>query len=161
MKSQRSKKRIVLATTATALAVFVLGVLPAQAAGPPTTSTVVVHGLTFSEFAPDICDRLATFTFTFRTQVTHLTEHEDGSFSGSFIDIGTYHVDFVDPALADQNSQFAEAVHVTLTPGETFVVSLAFHDFPTGIRIWERFHLTEVNGSPVVEREIFKVTGCP
>ena len=89
-----------------------------------------------------------------------------GSSSFNFIDTGTYHVDFVDSALADQNSEWAEAVHATavhatLTRGGTFVVSVAFHDFPTGIRIWERFHLTEVDGSPVVEREIQKVTGCP
>lgn len=146
---------------ATALAALVLALLPAQAGAEATTSTVVLHGLTRSDFNTDICGRLATFTFTVRTQVIHLTEHEDGSFSFNFVDTGTYHVDFVDPALADQNSQWAEAVHVTLTPGGTFVVSLAFHDFPTGIRIWERFHLTEVDGSPVVEREIQEITGCP
>jgi hypothetical protein len=50
---------------------------------------------------------------------------------------------------------------VTLTPGGTFVVSVALHDFPTGIRVWERFHLTEADGSPVVERDFQKVTGCP
>lgn len=145
----------------TALAALGLAVLPAQARAEATTSTVVLHGLTRSDFNTDICGRLATFTFTTRTQVTHLTEHEDGSFSLNFIETGTYHVDFVEPALADQDSQFTEAFHATLTPGETLVVSLTFHDFPTGIRIWERLHLTEVDGSPVVEREIQKVTGCP
>ncbi len=137
------------------------GLSTAVAAAAATTSTVVLHGLTRSDVNTDICGRLATFTFTVRTQVIHLTEHEDGSFSFNFIDTGTYEVDFVDPALADQKSQWAEAVHVTLTSGGTFVVSVAFHDFPTGIRIWERFHLTEVDGSLVVEREIQKVTGCP
>ena len=145
-----------------ALAALVLAVLPTQARAEATTSTVVLHGLTQSGgFDTDICGRLASFTFTFRTQVIHLTEHEDGSFSFNFIEIGTYQVDFVDPLLADQDSQFAEAFHATLTPGETLVVSLTFHDFPSGIRIWERFQLTEVDGSPIVEREIQKVTGCP
>lgn len=50
---------------------------------------------------------------------------------------------------------------MTLTTGGTFVVSVALDDFPTGIRIWERFHLTEADGSPVVERDFQKVTGCP
>jgi hypothetical protein len=154
----RRGKTASLVVTAAAL---VLAVLPAHAAGAATTSTVVLHGLTHSELAPDICGRDAFFSFTIRTQVTHLTEHEDGSFSFNFTETGTYHVDFVDPTVADQDSQFTEAVHASLTPGGTFVVSVAFHDFPTGIRIWERFHLTEVDGSPVVEREIQKVTGCP
>lgn len=145
----------------TALAALVLAVLPAQAGAEATTSTVVLHGLTRSDFNTDICGRLATFTFTVRTQVIHLTEHEDGTFSFNFIDTGTYHVDFVDPALTDQNSQWAEAVHVTLTAGGTFVVSVALQGREGGIRISERFHLTEVDGSPVVEREIQKVTGCP
>lgn len=30
-----------------------------------------------------------------------------------------------------------------------------------GIRIFVRVHLTEVNGQPVVDREILEVTGCP
>lgn len=146
---------------ATALAALVLALLPAQAGAEATTSTVVLHGLTRSDFNTDICGRLATFTFTVRTQVIHLTEHEDGSFSFNFVDTGTYHVDFVDPALADQNSRWTEAVHVTLTPGGTFVVSVALQSFEGGIRISERFHLTEVDGRPVVEREIQKVIGCP
>ena len=74
---------------------------------------------------------------------------------------GTYHVDFLDPALADQDSQFAGPTHVTLAPSGTFVFSVAFHDFPTGLRIRQRNHLTVVDGSPVVDRDILKVTGCP
>jgi hypothetical protein len=146
---------------ATALAALVLAVLPAHARAEATTSTVVLHGLTRSDFNTDICGRLATFTFTVRTQVIHLTEHEDGSLSFNFIDTGTYHVDFVDPALADQDSQWVEAVHVTLAPGGTLVVSVAFNSREGGIRILERFHLTEVDGSPVVEREIQEITSCP
>ena len=146
---------------ATALAALVLALLPSEAGAQATTSTAVLHGLTRSDFNTDICGRLATFTFTVRTQVIHLTEHEDGSLSFNFIDTGTYHVDYVDPALADQDSQWTEAVHVTLAPGETFVVSVAFNSREGGIRILERFHLTEVDGSPVVERAIQTVTGCP
>jgi hypothetical protein len=133
---------------------------PANAA---TTTTVVIHGLTFTEFFPgDICGSRASFvTFTFDTEVTHLTEHADGSFTLEDALTGTYHVDFVDPALADQDSRQAGSTHATLTPGGMFVYSVAFHDFPTGLRIWQRIHLTVVNGNPVVDSDILKVTGCP
>jgi hypothetical protein len=85
----------------------------------------------------------------------------NGSFSFTFIETGTYTVDFEDPALSDQTSQFTGANHFTLAPGGVVVLSQTWHDFPTGLRIWERVHLTEVNGEPVVEREFRKVTGCP
>jgi hypothetical protein len=42
------------------------------------------------------------------------------------------------------------------------VVSFTFHDFSTGLRIWQRFHLTVVNGNPVVERDITRIeSACP
>jgi hypothetical protein len=146
-----------------ALAALVLSGAPMQASAKPTTSTVVVHGVTFTEFFPDdICGpRASTVTFTIRTDVRHLTERADGTFTFHFTSNGTYHVDFVDPALADQESQFTDAETFTLTPGGTQIVSVAFHDFPTGLKIWERHHLTVVDGKPVVERDILKVTGCP
>jgi len=146
-----------------ALAALVLSILPTTASAGTATSTVVVHGLTFTEFFPDdICGpRASTVSFTLRTEVIHVTEHTDGTFSFQDTNTGTYHVDFVDPALADQDSQFAESTHVTLTSGGTLVVSVAFHDFPTGIRIWQVLHLTVVDGIPIVDRDIQKVTGCP
>jgi hypothetical protein len=145
------------------LTAIVLAAAPMQASAKPTTSTVVLHGVTFTEFFPDdICGPPAsTVAFTVRTDVTHLTERADGTFTFHHTDTGTYHVDFVDPALADQDSQFTESLLITLTPGGTEVVSLAFHDFPTGLRIWQRFHLTVVDGNPLVERDVLKVTGCP
>ena len=45
---------------------------------------------------------------------------------------GNPRVDFVDPALRDQHSQFTEAAHYALTPGATEVYNLTFLDFPTG-----------------------------
>ena len=42
------------------------------------------------------------------------------------------------PALADHDSQLTESVHYMLTPGGTEVFSLAFHDFPPRIRIFEK-----------------------
>lgn len=138
-------------------------VLPAQAGAQATTSTVVTHGLSFSEFEPeDICGPRAAFIdWTIRTSVIHVTEREDGSFSVNATDTGTYHVDFVDPALADQESQFTESIHFTVTPGGTEVFTMTFHDFPTGIRIFGQAHATVVDGRLIVERDILKVTGCP
>jgi hypothetical protein len=146
-----------------ALAALALAAGPMPASAETSTSTVVVHGVTFTEFFPDdICGpRASTVSFTLRTVVMHLTEHADGTFTFHYTSTGTYHVDFVDPALADQESQFTEADTFTLTPGGTQIVSGAFHDFPTGLKIWERRHLTVVDGNPVVERDILKVTGCP
>ena len=135
----------------------------AQAAAPAQKTTVVVHGLTYSLYFPDdICGpRAATATFTVRTRVIHATEGQDGSFNVTFVDTGTYQVDFVDPTIADQDSQFTSFVHHAFTRGEVEVLTEAFHDFPTGVRIWERFHATVVAGRIVIEREVFKVTGCP
>src|SRR3954466_10528923 len=67
--------------------------------------------------------RASTVTFTVPTEVTHASEHPDGSVSFQYADTGTYHVDFVDPALADQDSQFTETQHVTPAPGGTQVIS--------------------------------------
>lgn len=148
-------------TSLTVLAM--LTVFPATAQASTSSSTVVIHGVTFTEFfSDDICGpRASTVTFTIETEVTHVTEHLDGSFVFQDSSHATYHVDFVDPSLADQDSQSTQAVHMALTPGGTQVYSLTFHDFPTGIKIWQRIHLTIVDGQPVVDREILKVVGCP
>jgi hypothetical protein len=137
--------------------------IPAQAQARAETEQIVVHNRTHTEFFPDdICGpRASTVVFRLRTEVDHVTEHPDGSFSATFIETGTYTVDFVNPALSDQKSQFTGAVHFTFTPGETFVFSESFHDFPTGLRIWFRAKLVEVHGRTVVDRVIEKVTGCP
>lgn len=148
---------------------FVLAVLlallavPAQAAAPAGKTTVVVHGLTFSMFFPDdICGpRAGTTTFTIRTQVTRAWEEQDGTFNVTFAETGTYHVDFVDPAIANQDSQYTQTARHAFMPSGVEVYNLTFHDFPTGIRIWERIHATFVNEQLIVEREVFKVTGCP
>jgi hypothetical protein len=135
---------------------------PSLAAPPVDRGTAVLHGLTHTEYFPDdICGpRASTVTFTIRTQVLHWTE-DDSTYNVQFTETGEYHVDFIDPALEDQNSQFTESVHHVLTPGGTEVFNLTFHDFPTGIKIWERIHATFANGELVVERELQKVTGCP
>ncbi len=121
--------------------------VPTRAAAPAAKTAVVVHGLTYSMFFPDdICGpRAGTTTFTIRTQVLRATEDPEGTFNVTFVDTGTYHVDFVEPAIADQGSQFTHTAHHAFTPGEVEIFNLTFHDFPTGIKIWERVHATFVN----------------
>ena len=48
-----------------------------------------------------------------------------------------------------------------LTPGDTFLVNNTFHDFFGDIKIWERYHLTILNGEAVVDRYYVNWTGCP
>ena len=59
-----------------ALTALVLAAVPAPVSAATTTSTVVIHGQTFTEFFPgDICGPRASYvTFTFRTEVTLITE---------------------------------------------------------------------------------------
>jgi hypothetical protein len=145
------------------VAVLVLGVVATAANAGASNNTVVIHGTTFTEFFPDdICGpRASNVTFTVQTAVTHFTESPDGTFN--FVDVATltYHVDFVDPALADQDSQQTQALHVALTPGGVNVVSFQLHDHPTGLRIWEHLVLTVVDGNVIVDRDILGVEGCP
>jgi hypothetical protein len=60
------------------------------------------------------------------------------------------------------SGQFTEVESVDLTRGETFIHTVSFHDFlGRDVRIFVRLHLTVVDGTPVVDRDILKVTGCP
>ena len=155
------KKAYLLIAALTALILAALAV-PANAA---TTSTVVIHGQTFTDFYQDgLCGPDPQYvTFTFQTEVIHTTNHADGSFSFHDTATGTYHVDFVDPARPDLDSRQTSSFQLTLTPGGTMIVSFTFHDFPTGVKIWQRYHLmTVVNGNPVIERDITKIEpACP
>jgi hypothetical protein len=134
---------------------------PATAAAQ-SGSTVVDHNVTFSEFFPDdICGPRASFvTFNARMQVFHFTE-TNGTFNAQFTEVMTYHVDFVDPALRDQDSRLVDSIHHSYTPGGIEVFNETFHDFPTGIKIWYRLRVMERDGQLVAEREVQKVVGCP
>ncbi len=85
----------------------------------------------------------------------------NGGFNFHFTETGTYHVDFVDPAVADQHSQFTGSTHHVRTSSGTDVISITWHDFPTGLRIWEQLHVTVVDEEVVVERSALRVIGCP
>ena len=149
--------RLVIATAASLAALAGIG--PTSAANG---YTLVSHGDTGSAYyASDICGARASWvTTTLRTTVDHVTQRGD-SFVFHYLETGTYHVDFDDPSLADQDSQFTGSSTVALTPGQAVVVANTWHDFPTGLMIWERFHLTLVDGQPVIEKYVLKVTGCP
>jgi hypothetical protein len=69
--------------------------------------------------------------------------------------------DYEDPALPDLTGRLTEVNHFTLTPGNTFVGSVTFHDFPSGLRIFERHHLTMVGDQIIVERDLISFEGCP
>jgi hypothetical protein len=141
------------------LAVMLVAASPTSAA---TAYTLISHGDTGTAYyGEDICGARASWVTTaFRTTVDHLTQRGD-YFTFHFLETGTYHVDFDDPNLADQDSQFSGSSTVTLTAGQTVVVANTWHDFPTGLKIWERYQLTVVDGQAVVERYVLKVTGCP
>jgi len=150
----------ILSATATLSLAFLLAVgLPTRAA---SSYTLVAHGETGSAYyGSDICgDRASWVTTALRTTVDHLTQRGD-TFAFHYTETGTYHVDFDDPSLADQDSQFTGSSTVAVTLGQDVVVANTWHDFPTGLKIWERYHLTLVDGQPVIEKYVLKVTGCP
>jgi hypothetical protein len=142
-----------------ALTVLLAAGAPAQAAN---AFTLVTHGGTGSDYyTSDICgDRASWVTYAWGTTVDHLTQRDD-SYTFHSTENGTYHVDFDDPSLADQDSRFTGSNTVTLSSGQTLVVATTWHDFPTGLKIWERYHLTVVDGQPVIESYVLKFTGCP
>jgi hypothetical protein len=163
-----SKARSASERTAAAVGVilFLAAPLAAPAAAAPGAKATadVSHRFTFSLLAPDdICGPNASqITFAVRNEVLHWAEGSDGRFNVQFTQTGTYHVDFLDPALPDQDSQYTDSIHHVLTPSQTEVFNEAFHDFPSGIRIWQRTHVTVLaDGHLIVERVIFRVTGCP
>lgn len=145
----------------TALAAILAAAAPASAAGH-AGSTTVTRGLTYTEFFPDdICGpRASVVTFNFLVQALHTTER-NGTFNVQYTEVKTYHVDFVDPTLADQDSRLVDSIHHVFTPGQVEMFNETFHDFPGGVRIWYRDHETYRNDVLVVEHEVERVTGCP
>jgi hypothetical protein len=135
---------------------------PASAARPETW-TVVDHDVTFTEeFPDDICgDRANTTTFTRKVEQVHLTAHRDGTFTYHDVAVVTYTSDYVDPSIPDVTGRLTEVNRFTFTRGEVFTATTTFHDFFGDVRIFVRFHLTDVGGTIRVEREVLDVSGCP
>jgi hypothetical protein len=145
-------------------------VLPAVlvSARPATAAQVeawteVHHDETFTATWPDdICGlRANTTTYTRKVEQIHLTSLGDGTFSYHDVAAVTYVSDYVDPALPDLFGRLTEVNHFVFHPGQTILATTTYHDFYGEIRIFYRYHLTAINGVPVVEREVNDVTGCP
>ena len=125
--------------------------------------TVVDHDVTHSAYFPDdICGPRASFiTFTARTAQQQFLPRRDGTWLYREVSVVTYTSDYDDPSLPDVTGRLTEVNHYNLTPGNTFIANEPFHDFFGDVKIWWKYHLTVVDGSPVVERSIVDWVGCP
>ena len=136
---------------------------PAAADNLVNARTVVAHNTQETvDFDDDICGpRANTTTFFRKIEQVRFAERADGSFSYRDVAVVTYVSDYVDPALPTLTGRLTEVNHFILTPGETFVGTVTFHDFLGDIRIFFRAHVTVVDGEVKVDRTVNKVTGCP
>jgi len=147
--------------TSSSLVLLTPGVGTAQA---PEVWTTVQRNVTLaSEYFPDdICGaRAVTETVTNRTQVNHLTAHDDGSFHFVDFETGTLVADYEDPSIPDQTFRRTNTEAVNLTPGGTFTVTETLYQSDGTLTIKVTYHLTVVDGEPVVEKEVVMVRGCP
>jgi len=158
----------------TLAAVLLLGISGSAAARGPIEriverdhQTVKVQVVT-----DDVCGDLAggqglrsgTFTLV-ETGHRTITIYED-RFHVVDVENGTYSYDFDDPSIPDVSGyRYASPFIVFATKNDDVIVMENQHEFlpgqPDGIRIWFRYHLTWKDDAPFVEREFFKVTGCP
>lgn len=161
--SEMRTLRTAAAAITAALLLPASDVAPAAQASPVERFTFVEHGATKTEFFPDdICGpRASTTTFTARTQQMQVLERPDGTWLYHEVAVVTYTSDYVDPALPDLTGTLTEVNHFTLTPGETFVGTVTFHDFAGDVKIFERHHVTMVGDEIVIQRDLLKFQGCP
>ena len=150
-------------------------VLPAQVlAAPPIERIMDRHHRTeiVQVVTDDVCGDVAgsqglrsgTFSLV-ETGHWFITLTEDG-FHVSDVETGTYSYDFDDPAIPDVSGyHYVSPFTAVFTRNDNLIVMENQHEFlpgsPDGIRIWFRYHLTARDDVPIVEREFFKVTGCP
>ena len=126
--------------------------------------TVVEHNVTLPSetFPDDICGaRAVTETVTNKTQVNHLTLNPDGSFHFVDFETGVLVADYTDPTIPDQTFRRTNTEVFNLTPGGTFTVTETISQFDNTLSIRATYHLTVVNGEPVVEKDVSMVRGCP
>ena len=152
-------------TRLTALGLMVAGALLAAttvaAASPVDNARDSAQKETYSVYFPDdICGRRAGWTTFVLTRLLQITDLGD-SVHVTAIDTGRYSTDFDDPAIEDYESQFTEALHFNLTRGGTVTYNYEFHDFPGDITIQGQTVFVEVDGQVMVDRESFRVEGCP
>ena len=153
-------RSVLVAAALTCTAVLMASPAHAEA---PSGRTNVEHGGTYSGyFDGDICGPWANLTtWTAKVAQQQFLERSDGSWAYREVSAVTYTSDYDDPALPDLEGRLTEVNHYILTPGETFIASEPFHDFFGDVKIWWKYHLTVVDGEPVVERFVVEWTGCP
>jgi hypothetical protein len=149
-------------------AVAVAALATAVVAGPVAAASPVEHGgdighhvIKTEYFPDDICGPRSgwtTFDETFHLRYTQLP---DGSYTFSHVETGTYHTDFDDPTIPSYDSQFTEADHGTVTPGETSIYTSEFHDFPGTITIREHIVFVQVGDEVRIDQDVLTVDGCP
>ena len=148
-------------TLGVALSWLLLAAGPVAAGGPVTHTRDSAQKETYSLYFPDdICGPRAGWTHFTLTRTFHVTDLGD-SVHVTAIDTGRYSTDFDDPAVADYESQFTEAMHFSLTRGGATTFSYQFHDYPGDITIRGHTVFVEVDGLVKVDRESFVVDGCP
>lgn len=160
-RSRQSQMRMLARLALMTVALFLVSAVPAEAA---TNGTVVTRGFTHTHFFPDdICGpRASTVTFTETMGQSQFILRDDGTYVYREVDVVTYWVDFVDPALSDYPGRLVEVNHFIVTPDvNTDLVANTYHDFGGGLKIFERLNFKVVQGDVVVDRYIIKVTGCP
>jgi hypothetical protein len=159
MTRHRSRNR--LTALGLALAGALLAVTPVAAASPVVHTRDSAQKETYSVYFPDdICGPRAGWTTFVLTRLLHVTDLGD-SLHVTAIDTGRYSTDFDDPAIEDYESQFTEALHVNMTRGGTVTFNYEFHDFPGDITIRGQTVFVEIDGQVMVDRESFRVDGCP
>ena len=96
---------------------------------------------------------------------TFVTSFED-RVRVSDVETGTYSYDFDDPSIPDVSGyRYTSPFTAVVNKNEDIILTENQHEHlpgsPNGITVSFRLHVTWHNGEPIVEREFFKVTGCP
>jgi hypothetical protein len=136
---------------------------PSAANAADQQPTVTHNEVETVHYADDICGpRENDTTYTRKVVIERLADAADGSFWYHYTARVDYISDFVDPTIPDARGSLTEVIAFNLTPGGVAIGTGTFHDYlGEDIRIYERFHLTVIDGEPVVDRSISGVEGCP
>ena len=162
----------ILALLATFLTTLALP-LSVAAGGPVERTVEREHKAVSTEVvSDDVCGdvggslglRSGTFTLV-ETGHLRITIFEDRVHVLELV-AGTYSYDFDDPTIPDVSGyHWTSTFSFVMNERGSAVFTHNQHEFlpghPDGIRVWFRTHVTWNDDIPVVEREFFKVTGCP
>ena len=108
--------------------------------------------------------RAGTFTIV-ETGHSFVTSFED-RVRVTDVETGTYSYDFDDPSIPDASGyRYSSPFTAVVNKNEDLILTENQHEYlpgsPNGITVSFRLHVTWHDGEPIVEREFFKVTGCP